>query len=270
MKRILAWIAILLAVGMILSFFAGVFQIPMSLELIVFFLIASLLVGGATSASCYWLASLHLRWTLARLLGAGALAAIAWSLLLCHLLVELIYPLLSIKGFQPSFAVIAPAITFLSLCITTLSTLIEWNLALRPVAGGLDGQAASARSDAATGAFEAVPSADSIAIREGDVHHRIALDSICYLASADDRTVIHTTERQYVTARPLKDLLTALPDRFVRIHKSYALNLSWIARLQYYMGGRYLAYLRDDEETNLPVGRKYAADLRSRMGIVGR
>ncbi len=111
------------------------------------------------------------------------------------------------------------------------------------------------------------PSALGLPVRSGDDHYLVPFDSILYLASHGKRSTIHTEERDYETARLLGDLEGRLPDQFIRIHKQYVVNLRFVERVQYFIGGRYTAYLRDRDETALPVGKSFAQTLRERLGL---
>ena len=115
---------------------------------------------------------------------------------------------------------------------------------------------------------EIIPAPNGLSIREGLNYHYILYDDIIYLSSHGRSTVVHTTGRAYQTGSLLKSLEGRLPQTgFLRIHKSYVVNLRSISHIQYFIGGSWIAYLRDGEDTTLPVGRKYATFLKTRMGI---
>ncbi len=111
------------------------------------------------------------------------------------------------------------------------------------------------------------PSELGLPVRTGDDHFLVPYGSILYLASHGKRSTIHTEERDYETARLLGELEGRLPAQFIRIHKQYVVNLQFVERVQYFIGGRYTAYLRDRDETALPVGKSFAAALRRRLGL---
>jgi DNA-binding LytR/AlgR family response regulator len=66
----------------------------------------------------------------------------------------------------------------------------------------------------------------------------------------------------------MKDIITKLPPAvFFRIHKQFTVNMKYVSHMQYYLGGRYLLYLKDKEEDILPVGITYIKPLKATLGI---
>ena len=64
--------------------------------------------------------------------------------------------------------------------------------------------------------------------------------------------------------KKLKELLQILPDEFQQIHKSCLTNLNFVSKIFSHPGSKY--ELSTTTESLLPVGRKYLASLRKRMG----
>jgi two-component system, LytTR family, response regulator len=58
------------------------------------------------------------------------------------------------------------------------------------------------------------------------------------------------------------------PERFVRVHRSYAVNLDRLARLELYSKGSYIAVLTDG--SRVPVSREGHARLKSLLEPKGR
>lgn len=107
-----------------------------------------------------------------------------------------------------------------------------------------------------------------LSFKEKGRHYLVSHEDILYLASNAKHTLIHTQSRSFETARLLKEVNAKLPqEKYQRIHRQFIVNLLAISHIEYDLGGRYLAFLRDDDETTLPVGRKYVAALKSRLGI---
>ncbi|XDD52301.1 LytR/AlgR family response regulator transcription factor [Leptospira sp. WS92.C1] len=100
-------------------------------------------------------------------------------------------------------------------------------------------------------------------ILEKENHFLIPYKDINYISSRDNFSLVHTDEREYVTYKSLKSLETKLPPtRFLRIYKQYIINLEKLSHLQSDNMGNYSVHLKDEEETQLPVGRKYIAKIK--------
>ncbi len=93
----------------------------------------------------------------------------------------------------------------------------------------------------------------------------IAPDSIIYVSSSRKRSVAHTQDGDHEIALLLKDVLNRLPGNFIRVHKSYLVDLRRVERIEYRFGGAYQIALRDDDDTVLPVGRGYLPALRAAL-----
>lgn len=94
-------------------------------------------------------------------------------------------------------------------------------------------------------------SPDVIFIKSGYEHIKIDVADIRFIQSDADYTEIHTVEKKYLSQEPLRYWEEHLdPKKFVRIHKSYILNISKIQKI-------ISNQVRLDEKTNLPIGRAY-------------
>lgn len=88
-------------------------------------------------------------------------------------------------------------------------------------------------------------------IKSGYEHIKIDIDEICFIRSDADYTEIHVTHIKYISQEPLRHWEDYLnPKVFVRIHKSYILNISKIQKIT---GNRVLL----EEKKVLPIGRAY-------------
>jgi two-component system LytT family response regulator len=84
---------------------------------------------------------------------------------------------------------------------------------------------------------------------------------IDYIEADDDAIAIVTAGRKLRKQQPIGELAAELdPDRFVRIHRSYLLNIERLEKLELYAKDSRIALLRDG--TKLPVSRAGYARLR--------
>lgn len=76
----------------------------------------------------------------------------------------------------------------------------------------------------------------------------------------------HTSERPYMTNHTLRELEERLdPDLFFRAHKSSLVNLRHVKEIVPWFGGRYKLVLRDPANSEVPLSRKQARALRTRL-----
>lgn len=98
------------------------------------------------------------------------------------------------------------------------------------------------------------PFADRVLVREGSRIHVIPVEKLDYVEAQDDYVVFVAGGGKLRKQQTLTRLAGTLdPGRFVRIHRSYLLNLDRLARLELYAKDSRVAILRDG--TRLPVSR---------------
>ena len=134
-------------------------------------------------------------------------------------------------------------------------------------APGAPAPAPSQPSAAALAAAARAPGrfAERVIVRDGAEIHVIPVEQIDYLEAQDDYVAIHAAGRSWLKQQPLSELAKALdPVRFVRVHRSYVLNLERIARLEPYAKDSRVAVLTDGRE--VPVSRGGYQRLRDTMG----
>lgn len=88
-------------------------------------------------------------------------------------------------------------------------------------------------------------------IKSGYDHIKIRTEAIFYIKSDADYTELYLTERKVLSSEPLRYWLEILiPDQFVRVHKSFIVNISKIEKVS---GSK--IYMEDGNI--IPVGRAY-------------
>jgi two-component system LytT family response regulator len=95
---------------------------------------------------------------------------------------------------------------------------------------------------------------ERVLIRDGANVHVLPVDKIDYVEAQDDYVSFKTEGKQYLKDQTLAAVEAALdPARFVRIHRSFILNIDRIAKVELYAKDSRMAILRDG--TRLPVSR---------------
>ena len=96
--------------------------------------------------------------------------------------------------------------------------------------------------------------AERVLIRDGPNVHVLPVDSIDYVEAQDDYVAFKSGGKQYLKDQTLAAVERTLdPARFVRVHRSYVLNIDRIAKVELYAKDSRVAILRDG--TRLPVSR---------------
>ncbi len=96
--------------------------------------------------------------------------------------------------------------------------------------------------------------AERVLIRDGANVHVLPVDTIDYVEAQDDYVAFKSDGKQYLKDQTLSALEETLdPTRFVRIHRSFILNIDRISKVELYAKDSRMAILRDG--TRLPVSR---------------
>ena len=95
---------------------------------------------------------------------------------------------------------------------------------------------------------------ERILIKEGARVHIVPIAQVDYLEAQDDYVAVHNTGRKFLKQQTISSLEAALdPQRFVRIHRSYIVNVEKIVRIEPYSKDSRVAVLQDG--TRLPVSQ---------------
>ncbi len=87
-----------------------------------------------------------------------------------------------------------------------------------------------------------------ILVRDGHEIHVIQVENILYIEAADDYVAIHTHNTTHIKQDRLQKLEVLLdPDKFCRIHRSYLLNVSYLASIESENKDNKVAILKNDK-----------------------
>jgi two-component system, LytTR family, response regulator len=105
---------------------------------------------------------------------------------------------------------------------------------------------------------------DRILVRDGGNVHVIPIEALDYAQAQDDYVLLRTSGKNHLKEQTLADLEASLdPRRFVRIHRSFLLNIDRITKVELYAKDSRIAILKDG--TKLPVSRSGYARLSERL-----
>jgi two-component system LytT family response regulator len=104
-----------------------------------------------------------------------------------------------------------------------------------------------------------------IVVKDGARVHIIPVDRLDYAEAQDDYVALHSQGKSYLKQQTISSLETALdPNQFVRIHRSFIVNLERIAKIEPYAKDSRVAVLSDG--TQLQVSRAGYDRLKSLLG----
>jgi two-component system LytT family response regulator len=120
--------------------------------------------------------------------------------------------------------------------------------------------AALARTARGPGRF-----AERIVVRDGAQVHVLHADGVDFVEAQDDYVSIHAGGRAHLKHQALSELAESLdPARFVRVHRSYVVNVERIARIELLAKDQRVAVLRDGRQ--VPVSRSGQERLKEVLG----
>jgi len=123
--------------------------------------------------------------------------------------------------------------------------------------------AASAPPPAALAAAARAPGqfVERILVKDGANVHVIPVDRLDWIEAQDDYVAIRAEGKSHLKPQTLAEIAAGLdPARFVRVHRSYVLNVERLARLELYAKDSRVAILKDGKQ--LPVSRAGYARLK--------
>ncbi len=132
----------------------------------------------------------------------------------------------------------------------------------RPVFDDLVAQVAAAMEARKT------PHLERLASRTGERVVFLEAARVTHFYAQDKLTFASTPEKDYALDLTIAELEQRLdPRRFLRIHRSTLVNLTYVHELYPLLAGRYLLRLKDAKRTELTVARDRVKELKDRLGL---
>src|SRR5579871_4229703 len=109
---------------------------------------------------------------------------------------------------------------------------------------------------------------ERIVVKDGTKVHIIPITKLDYVEAQDDYIALRSEKKNYLKQQTISSIEAQLDaKKFVRIHRSYLVNLERIARIEPYTKDSRVAVLNDGSQ--LPVSRSGYAKLKEMLGDVG-
>jgi two-component system LytT family response regulator len=107
---------------------------------------------------------------------------------------------------------------------------------------------------------------DRIVVKSGTKIHIIPIHEVTYLEADDDFVKIHTAQGMFMKNRTMQYFEQSLDARqFVRVHRSYMIQVQQVTRIDPYQKDTYTAVLRSGAQ--IPVSRSGYVKLRAVLGL---
>ncbi|MEK4082498.1 LytR/AlgR family response regulator transcription factor [Psychrobacillus sp. FSL K6-1415] len=101
--------------------------------------------------------------------------------------------------------------------------------------------------------------------KQEDEWKPIPIEKVSHIESLQKKTWFYANKEPYKTSITLKDLQPRLPDSFLRIHRSYIVNILFIDRIVRDFSSNLLIQLQDG--TELPVSQSHMTEVRGTLGF---
>jgi len=109
---------------------------------------------------------------------------------------------------------------------------------------------------------------DRLAVETEDRTILLRVSDIRYVYARGDYTYVRTYDQEYQCRSSLTELTGRLESSgFLRVHRSYLVNLDHVLELQPYFSGTYVLLMADQPHSEVPVSRTGIRTLRSRLRI---
>ena len=107
-----------------------------------------------------------------------------------------------------------------------------------------------------------------LASRVGERVQLIPVEEVTHVFARDRATYAATAAAEHMLDAPIVELERKLdPARFIRIHRSALINVTYVGELHADFGGRLLVRLKDQPRTELVVARDRVRPLKERLGL---
>jgi DNA-binding LytR/AlgR family response regulator len=104
--------------------------------------------------------------------------------------------------------------------------------------------------------------------RENENYVLVGYEDILWIVAEEKKVYMHTKEGEKLLVHyTLKELEPRLkPHHFARVHRGYLVNLDHVAEVVPWFSGTYLVRMADSRRTEIPMSRRYGAQLKQETG----
>lgn len=105
-----------------------------------------------------------------------------------------------------------------------------------------------------------------IVVKDGTEIKIIPINEVDYIEAYDDYVKIYQGKKYILKKQTMNHFEQVLPkNQFIRIHRSYILNVNQLTKIESYEKNSYVAILKSG--TSIPISRSSYSELKSRLGL---
>lgn len=101
--------------------------------------------------------------------------------------------------------------------------------------------------------------------KQGEFWIPTPVEEIAYIESHQKKTWFYTTNGKYSTIQTLKELEERLPDPFLRIHRSFIVNIVFVQHLYRDLSSNLILKLKMPDSPELTVSQTYVPNIRRKL-----
>ena len=96
----------------------------------------------------------------------------------------------------------------------------------------------------------------------------VEYEDIIYLKAEDKYVRVFTkNEQNYLSEQSLSKMEERLPNMFIRVHRSFMINRTYIGEVRKFFKGKLILILKDKSQTSITTGSTYATTVRTVLGF---
>ncbi len=108
----------------------------------------------------------------------------------------------------------------------------------------------------------------SLPVKTKDRIVLVEYEDIVYLKAEDKYVRVFTKDEQnYLSEQSLAKMEIRLPEDFIRVHRSFIINRSYIGEIRKFFKGKLILILKDKSQTSITTGSTYAGAVREALGF---
>ena len=100
---------------------------------------------------------------------------------------------------------------------------------------------------------EDVKKIDKIAVKTNSKINVISVSEVCFIASEGDYVMIYTENSKHLKEQTMKYFELHLPDNFLRVHRSYIVNVEKISRIELLEKQTYYLFLKNGQKIKMSI-----------------